>query len=179
MSVEIQAEIIGIIGTLMGIVLGWILNNLSQKGNLHIYIKKWEPSLRKRDKYGGFTVCDSFDDAEYYHYELSIDAYNSSRDTRIMRDVCLVFMNKNKALFKSVPYDDKTKRTNVITYYDEVSGINIPAKTVINVDLHSGINESNEEWEKLTQYDKVLLEYIDEKNKHKRVKIANKIILNR
>mgnify|MGYP003484863366 CR=1 FL=1 len=36
MGVEMQIAILGVLGTLGGTVLGWVLNNLSQRGKLNI-----------------------------------------------------------------------------------------------------------------------------------------------
>ena len=47
-------EIIGVIGTLLGIVLGWVLSNLSQRGKLNIY-PTWRDEFQHNDGYGGMA----------------------------------------------------------------------------------------------------------------------------
>lgn len=59
MSTELQIAVLGIVGTLAGTVLGWVLNSLSQKGKLKVFVKKWEEVYQKPDKLGGFEKCNS------------------------------------------------------------------------------------------------------------------------
>ena len=99
MSTELQIAVLGIVGTLAGTVLGWVLNSLSQKGKLKVFVKKWEEVYQKPDKLGSFEKCNS-NEAEYYNYNLSLDIYNSSRETRIMRNIQVVFMDRKSSLFR-------------------------------------------------------------------------------
>lgn len=174
MSTELQIAVLGIVGTLAGTVLGWVLNSLSQKGKLKVFVKKWEEVYQKPDKLGGFEKCNS-NEAEYYNYNLSLDIYNSSRETRIMRNIQVVFMDRKSLLFSSVPMDDATKRfSHPLVHYDEISVVNIPAKSVVAVEMHAGLNKSCEEWGYFSKANRVTLVYIDEKNKKKTVEICKK-----
>jgi hypothetical protein len=173
MSTELQMEILGIVGTLLGTILGWLLNGLSQKGKLSVFIKKWNESLQKLDGYGGFDECRNYDEAEYYHYSLSVDIYNSSRDTRILRDIKLIFKDGIKDCFVSIPKDEATRKNAFpAVYYDDISILNLPAKSAINIELHGGLNHKNDNWKYLSQTKNVLLEYVDEKNRKKRIEIC-------
>ncbi len=73
MGAELQIAILGIAGTLSGTILGWLLNSLTQKGKIRIFVKKWEETYRKPDEMGGFEECER-ENAEYYHYNLSLDS---------------------------------------------------------------------------------------------------------
>ncbi len=171
MSTELQIAVLGIVGTLAGTVLGWVLNSLSQKGKLKVFVKKWEEVYQKPDKHGSFEKCNS-NEAKYYHYNLSLDIYNSSRETRIMRNIQVVFMDRKSLLFSSVPMDDATKRySHPLVHYDAISVVNISAKTVVAIDMHAGFNNSDEEWERLSKANRIVLIYKDEKNKKKAVVI--------
>ena len=46
-GVNLYPEIIGVIGTLLGTVFGWLLSNLSQRGKLNTYPmwRDWLPIL--------------------------------------------------------------------------------------------------------------------------------------
>ena len=174
LSTELQMAILGIIGTLLGTVLGWLLNSLSQKGKVKVYIKKWEEIFEKQDEMGGFVKA-GYKEAKYYHYNVSLDIYNSSRETKIMRDIHVVFRNRKKRLFSSVPKDDATRRaTASIVYFDDISVVNIPAKSVLAIDLHGGLNSSDDEWSHLLNSNKVALVYTNDKNTMKTVEVCER-----
>lgn len=176
MSTEIQIAILGIIGTLLGTVLGWFLNSLSQKGKIRVFVKKWKATYQKADKMGGFVDC-TREEAGYYHYNLSLDAYNSSRETRIMRDIRVVFWDKKNPLFSNIPKDDTTKRTsNTLIRYDEISIINIPAKTAVAINLHGGLYSSDKEWPDFLKACRVKLGYKNEKNKKKMIDVCRVVV---
>ena len=171
MSVDNQIAILGIVGTLSGTVLGWVLNSLSQRGRINVFVKKWEETYQKPDRAGAFEECKS-EEAEYYQYNLSFDIYNSSRETRIMRDICIAFMDKKELCFTSIPQDDSTERSgHHRVYYEDISVVNIPAKSVVAIDLHGGLNSGNDEWKHLSNSNRIMIMYSDEKNKRKKVEI--------
>lgn len=158
-------QIIGICGTLLGTVLGWGLNNLSQKGKISVFVKNVDEEFSKRDSYGGFDQCDIVD-AEHYIIKISIDVYNSSRDTGIMRDIQLVFYKGKKQQLCVVPRDEASRYSEgPISRYDDLSVINIQPKSVINIKMHYGTNDSDELWEALIASNKVTLRYNNAKNK--------------
>lgn len=171
MSVDIQIAVLGIVGTLSGTVLGWLLNSLSQKGKINVFVKKCEETYMKTERTGGLVEC-NFEEAEYYQYNLSVDVYNSSRETRIMRDICIAFMDKKELCFTSIPQDDSTERSgHHRVYYEDISVVNIPAKSVAAIDLHGGLNSGNDEWKHLSNSNRIMIMYSDEKNKRKKVEI--------
>lgn len=87
----------GIIGTLLGTILGWLLNQLSSKGKLKIFPAKWEDELYYL--YAGCKrTAEAVEQIQYYSYQCELDIYNSSSEPRIMRDVHVIFTNK-KGLF--------------------------------------------------------------------------------
>ena len=172
MSTDVQIAIIGIIGTLGGTILGWVLNNFSQKGKLNIYLKKWTDEF-KHNEVGCMVKSSSMEQAESYGYNLSLDLYNSSRETKILRDVNIVYLYNKEELFRNVPKDDYTKRvSHPIVSYDDISVINIPAKSAINLNLHGGVwRDKKAETDNLSflQYaNRIVLEYRNERNKIKK-----------
>jgi len=57
------------------------------------------------------------------------------------------FNSQESLLFSSVPMDDATKRSShSLVHYDEISVVNIPAKSVVAVEMHEGLNKNCEEW---------------------------------
>ena len=172
MGTELQIAILGFVATLSGTVLAWLLNRLSQKGKIRLFVKKWEESYRKPDGYGGFKECER-EEAEYYHYNLSLDIYNSSCETRIMRDIHVLYMDKSKKLFLSNPKGNATRgSSHSLVQCDEISVVNIQAKSVAASDLRGGLNNGKEEWRFLSCADRVMLMYIDEKNRREKVLVC-------
>ncbi|WP_044916162.1 hypothetical protein [Butyrivibrio sp. WCE2006] len=171
MDTDVLLTLLGVTGTLLGTVLGWGLNELSQKGRLFVYVNKWREEYQKQDDCGGFIECNSCE-AEYYNFSLSIDVYNSSNETHIMRDITIVYFdNKKRRLFELVPKDDSTKRVGFspVPNYDEIAVANISAKSALNINLHNGMNNSDPNWRALSESAQIMLEYLNEKNKRKAI----------
>ena len=76
----------------MGTVLGWVLNGLSQRGKLVISVVALDEAYQQKDKIGGLKECNNTEEADHYSFESTVDIYNSSRETKIMRGIRLVFM---------------------------------------------------------------------------------------
>ena len=167
-------QIVGICGTLLGTVLGWALNNLSQRGKISVFVKNVNEEFTKRDRYGWFNQCD-IADAEHYIIKIAIDVYNSSRDTGIMRDIQLVFYKGKKQMLCGVPRDEASRHSGgPISRYDDLSVVNIQPKSVISIKMHYGLNNSDELWEELKASNKVIMRYKDAKNKQRECEIYNK-----
>lgn len=49
------------------------------------------------------SPASSFDDTEAYLYQLSLNVYNSSCDTRIIRDLRIEFLNGKEVAICSIP----------------------------------------------------------------------------
>lgn len=163
--------IIGVIGTILGTILGWVLNSISQKGKLNFYIVSWEDKFQ-HNEHGYMKASSTIQESQTYSCKVAIDIYNSSAETKIMRDVKLVYEGGREVLRKSTPNDYSTLQ--VVAYaahYDKVGPINIPPKTIINVVLtHSEWNKENS----LADYmrtEKIYIQYLDEKGNEKRVLI--------
>lgn len=161
MDIEIQIALLGILGTLGGTILGWVLNSLSQKGKLHVYISSWKESFTYK-KEGRKLPSYSIDQTQYYDYKLSIDLYNSSGETKIMRDASIIFANNKNVLFKSTPEDNDTK---------QISPVNIPAKSVINLNLYDEVWNYEASTFFIWKTNCVYFTYKDERNRTKRVPI--------
>lgn len=174
MDTELQIAILGIIGTIGGTILGWFLNNLSQKGKLNIFISSWKDEFESRGEMGCMVKSSSIEQTERYLYRLSMDLYNSSGETKIMRNIEIVFA-KNKCELKSiVPKDDATEVSSKFSIrYDDIEPINISPKSVKKIVVHNsfGKEDLNFIWET----NNVFLRYINEKNKIKVVPIKKEI----
>ena len=170
---EVAVAAIGVIGTLLGTILGWVLNSISQMGRLSFYVSRWEHEVKSNVR-GVMLQCSTKDSAENYHYELEFDVYNSSNETKIMRDVRLSFRSKGIALFEDKPYDGSTVSTDGrYRHYEVVSPINIPPNSVLAVSVFGGFWKRDDAgFSSIWNVDSVVLVYKDEKGRDRTVNVA-------
>lgn len=171
---------IGVIGTLLGTVLGWFLNNLSRWGQLRVFVTKWDEHF-KYNKIGKMEESPSFDLAEYYSYKLYLDVYNDSADAMIMRNIRVEFVSHNKAVASGRPLDESTRQsTNLLPRYEEIEVLNIPPKTVVSLHLHGDFCRSgSKDLERINTATKVRLAYVDRKGVDRFVEIDSSAAITR
>lgn len=176
----------GVIGTLLGTILGWVLNSVSKSGSIKIYVYDWEdsPYRKECDRLSNYSYkaaddsktfirkdkCKNMEDADGYEYGFSVDIYNSSESTKIMRNIRIIFCRKHifgtEKLVEDIPKDYDTKRQlGNYYYYDPVSPINVSPKCVKKLRLGNEIQKTTAI--KLRCANRVYLFYVDEKNRHK------------
>lgn len=169
---SMKESMIGVIGTLLGTILGWVLNSLSQKGKTSIFVNKWKQSFKYNNS-GFIEECPIKDKVEFYSYDLQLDIYNSSGKNEIIRDVRIMFFNNDQLLFSNRPKDDSTRRVNGhMTFYEELESFNIPPNCIIPIHLRGGFNKSEECFDSLWEANKILLTYKNSKNKDFRVVLS-------
>ena len=95
MTEGLWAAVIGVAGTLLGTALGWFLNVFANKGKLKFYVTSWENEFEKNEM-GEMVPATSTDDVECFAYKCFLDIYNSSNETKIMRDIRVVFSDGRK-----------------------------------------------------------------------------------
>lgn len=140
------------------------MNSLSQRGKLHIFISKWTDEFESLNA-GRFVSCLRKQEAEYYHYDLEIDLYNSSSNTLIMRSIEIGYFKDRKLIFRNKPNDKETRRmSGPIPLYDSMGSINIPAKSVISIKLLGGLDSSDEWFSNIWVANTLCLMYLDSKN---------------
>lgn len=168
---EILTAVIGVGGTLAGTILGWILNGVSQRGKLKVFLFSWKDKFEYNSREGYMVPSISKEQTELYHFDIVLDIYNSSRDTKIMRDISIAFSDGKNELKIFTPKDDATLYHNgPRRCYLDVSPINIPPQTVIQVKLHDGIwKDKNESLDFIWAARKVYLTYLNSKGKRKRI----------
>ena len=88
MNSDITTALIGVGATIAGTTLGWVLNNLSNRGKLNVYISLWEDSF-KHNHIGRMIPCFKREEVQSYTYKASFDLYNSSGNTKIMEKAIL------------------------------------------------------------------------------------------
>ena len=73
MDSEITTALIGVGATIVGTVLGWMLNNLSNRGKLNIFVSSWEDKFQHNNSFGEMVPCSNREDVRNYSYEVSLD----------------------------------------------------------------------------------------------------------
>lgn len=168
MDSEITTALIGVGATIIGTVLGWLLNNLSNRGKLNIFVSSWEDNF-EYNSLGEMIPCSKCEEVENYSYKVSFDLYNSSGNTKIMRNIQIVFTDGKVDLKKYTPMDDATKNySQSLIFYDKVGPVNIPPKAVIKLNLHDGTWSENGKLNFIWKSKKIYLIYTDERNKLRR-----------
>ncbi len=171
MSSEMQLATLSVLGTLAGTLLGWVLNNLSRLGKLNFFVTSWEEHITF-NQMGVMTSSRSKEESENLQYVLKIDIHNSSMTPMILREVNVVFADKNKAVWESVPSDVSTRRFGGGSYrYDNLLVVNMPAKTVEAFELTGHANLKDPQLQELWNATNVFFRYKDQKNKLRKVKI--------
>lgn len=163
--------IIGVISTILGTILGWVLNSISNRGSLKIFISAWDEHF-EHNEVGCMTTSKSKEQTECFHYNLTLDLYNSSGETKIMRNVAVVFSDNKTVVHQSTPKDDYTRRNSgAISFYDDVGPINVPPKTITQLKLHDGSWHTSGGLDYIWNTKTIHLTYMDEKGKTKKVLI--------
>lgn len=134
-----MSAVLGIIGTVLGTVLGWILNNISRKGELKVFVSKWKDKFQCQGKLGEMVPSSSPDQTRLYSFDLNLEIYNSSSETKNMRDIRVVFMNGRSPIKVVTPHDEETRFFNgTLSHVEDVKPINVPPKTIITKRLTNG-----------------------------------------
>lgn len=135
-------------------------------------ISNWEDSFQHNDKYGTMASSGSIEETQLYSYKLTLDVYNSSGEALIMRDIRIAFNDGKNDIHISVPKDDRTRNSDGhISFYNEVTQVNVPPKTIIQLYLHDG------EWKDKVAFiwktQKVYFLYKDKKENEHRILIKS------
>lgn len=172
MTEGIWAAIIGVVGTLLGTFLGWILNSLSNSGSLRISLVNCLLSFEK-NTLGYMSRC-TLQNSECFSICLKINIYNNSLKRKIMNDIKIEFLDKNKKTLKTViPYDDDFTTHSTITHHERISPLNINANTVLEKTLKWFVWKSEESYDYLLETKKIILQYTNYKGRTQKVLLKN------
>lgn len=173
MSEGICIAVIGIVGTLAGTVLGWFLNNLSRRGKLRLFVVKWNEGFELNDA-GRFVATESIGKAELYSYDLTLNVYNSSSDTRIMQAFRVQFLSSGNVVLSGIPGSSSSKETSGLAVSDhKIETMNVPPKSVIPLHINGGFWRSEcKGFDSINDADLVRLVYKDEKGRDRQIEVG-------
>ena len=97
-------QIVGVIGTLLGVVLGYILNSISRYGRVIFYVNNIETEIIERSESGGSTVVHSItSNTECVSISIELDIINTSEySKKILREINFIVADKDFKKTKSI-----------------------------------------------------------------------------
>lgn len=156
-------EIIGICGTLLGTILGWILHLISDNvEKIYIYVNDFQEQKSNQKEYA---------------YIVKLFIYNASHKQQCLRNIRFSFTNGKKVLYSSEPNEEncsfdtlrgKDKRRDIIP---------IESYKQDELILSDLISEGN--YNKLSDTRKIYMIYEDKKNRTKKKLIKSKFELDK
>jgi hypothetical protein len=161
--------IIGIIGTLSGVILGALINQISRSGSLNIYSHDFHIDISKQTGYGSLESQNQIDSETIsVSVNFNLDLFNSSSQQKVGREIFLV-INKDRKEIKEIIHDMSTiQYTQYSSRTDQLVNFNIPPKTIKNLKLTTYIKKEYYEWINGSTF---FFEFRDSKNKKKRLKL--------
>lgn len=157
---------VGVVSTVIGTFLGWLLNNISQSGDLKFY-SHISGMPFKNDGYGGYFGCGKLDEADWYMCFIDVDIYNENANYKTLKDLNIRFCYSKKDGFCKTPLNKKSKYEEK---HESVNMINIPPKQTIP--LHLSVRLNKESFDNLRRVKMIQIKYKDEKDKTKIVYIT-------
>lgn len=149
-----SSPFISILGTLLGVLLGAFLNNLSRRGRIKIFQNDISIYFVESDDYGGYIPKKEITDKTVsVSVKMNLDLYNTSSYSRkIARDIKMKFKGEHGTSFSNL---------------NNLNNINLLPNELMNLSISFGVNENfdefkNSPWE---------LVYYNENNKLVKVKI--------
>ncbi|WP_319590526.1 hypothetical protein [uncultured Draconibacterium sp.] len=168
------SALIGVLGTLAGVLLGSMLNRLARIGNIKTFQNVLKVKLTEPDSFGGeIETTKVTERTRSLTIELNFDFYNTSElSPRIARDIKILIKSKNK-MFKGKLKNENTRRYNQYTSHaDDLLNINLSPKEVLNYNLAFYTQKNFQEILDADWF----IEYRNDNNRLKRIKINKQLI---
>lgn len=152
-SLDYAPQLIGVLGTLMGTILGWLLHLLSNNsGKIHISLDDYRDQKSNNE----------------YAYIAKIFIYNASHKQQCLRNIRFSFTRYSwKILFESVPAEGKCSFETVRTKRENKVGM-ISINSDAQCEFIFSCLIDGASYDKLSKVRKVYLVYEDKKNNTKK-----------
>ncbi|ULB35159.1 hypothetical protein [Proteiniphilum propionicum] len=149
-----SSPFISVLASLLGVLLGFFLNNLSRRGRIKIFQNDISIYFLESDEYGGYIPKKEITDKTVsVSVKMNLDLYNTSSYSRkIARDIKMKFKGEHGTSFSNL---------------NNLNNINLLPNELMNLSISFGVNVNldeikNSPWEFV---------YYNEKNKLVKVKI--------
>lgn len=149
-----SSPFISVLASLLGVLLGFFLNNLSRRGRIKIFQNNISIYCLERDEYDGYIPKKEITDKTVsMSVKMNLDLYNTSSYSRkIARDIKMKFKGEHGTSFSNL---------------HNLNNINLLPNELMNLSISFGVNVNFDEfknslWE---------LVYYNENNKLVKVKI--------
>lgn len=125
-----SAAIIGVLGTLSGVILGSILNAFYRLGKIRIFQNSINYSVLESDSMGGFIETEQISEkTELLTITLNIDLYNTSALSRkVLRNVRIGIKIKKRIFSNSLNYRFSNS--------DKILNVNLLPQENMNLELY-------------------------------------------
>lgn len=164
MSESVIIAIIGVGGTLLGTIVGWLLGKINW-GKLNIKVDNFAFYPHYHEKHGEHVeqLC-AIEEC------FTVTVFNSSSENKIFSNAEIIFMDKDKQIIQALKVKDRRtiETTHMLYRIDNVGVVNIPPKSGLDI-LGKIIVKDN--FEKIIDAEKVFLCYFDKKFKKKKMRI--------
>ena len=139
---EFLPAIIGVFGTISGVILGFLLNRILSAGKINVFINEFRKTPCKKDGSVLDLTTSEFDTSCCLVFNYDIDLYNSSSDFRIIRNLKMILKNNDE----EIKYDLQNIGTrffcDLYSHFDTLSYVNIPPKSVKKLRLQVVVSEN-------------------------------------
>lgn len=167
-----QAVFGAVLGAAATLIVTQVLRNI---GKLHFYICEYELVFMGEEKgedgsmFTSEVEVEDIRKARYLTYTLALQIYNSSESMKIIKDITLDFLTVDNTL--SITPEDQDSSHVISEHFfvrDKLPFINLPAKTIMQLNLFGYINkEDYPEVNNFNDLKKVKFSYKTYKNKAK------------
>ncbi|MCX2681058.1 hypothetical protein OOZ15_13985 [Galbibacter sp. EGI 63066] len=163
------SALIGVVGTLLGVVLGALLNRIARLGKIKVFVNEVDYSFLKRNSSGGFKSMNSItNETEKLAIRVKLDIFNSSEYSRkIMRGIKFRPFENGKELVIKMYNNEVNDITNFATQTGKLRVLNLNPKEIksfiLSVSLDKDIERIyNSKW---------FLTYKNTSNKEVKIKL--------
>lgn len=150
----------GIFGTLLGVTVTFTITQLSKRlGKLYFYFYDYNIDYYGENKYGEHDEIEDISKADYCDYKLRIQLYNSSETIKVLKDIKIEFVLKNKSIYSKPSNEDNVIKHTVYSEYKDFNFINIRPKELNEINIKGSIHD-----EDMIEVSKVKRIYFSAKN---------------
>ena len=164
------SPLFGVIGTLLGVVLGFILNHISRIGRIKIFQNSLSVQFTEQCNETGQELlkAELTDKTSSITILVNFDFYNSSSQSpKIARDIKFIALSNGTSLSRDLIKDSKNDKIQFASNNSEARNLNLSPKSVVSYELSFFSRKYfqiflDSEW---------YLEFRNDRNKIRRIKI--------